>query len=990
MSLKKCLMFLLLVFSITESFAQQSITGKVFSNEGQPLAGASISLKGTRVTTFSKEDGSFQITVPKGNSGVLTFSYVGFQNGTFDSKNTNFLKVILQKEDAQLNEVIVVGYGTQKKRDVTGSVVSLSKDRLQGLPNTNIAQALQGAVPGVQVNTNSGGAEDNDKSILIRGRNSISASTSPLIIWDGIPYEGGISELNPNDVESIEILKDASATAIYGARGSNGVILVTSKQGKKGKMTITYDGTYGTQEITNKPNLLSGQDFYTFKTTRLNSSNILSVGEQAVYDAKQWVDWYALTTQQGARAQHSLTVAGATDKVNYYLGGTFLDVKGVALNDNFKRYSLRPNLEVKVTPWLTVNTNSQISVQNRDGLPVEFDDTRNAGGGANFFNPLTAPYVFLKDPVTGVTSTNKTFAMYAYPDYSQARNPLSNLYVNNNDKSYRIFSANNVRIDFPFLVGLSYKLNTGFEFENTARKTYWGRTVALGYEANGVAETFNSINRSFTVENIINYAKEIGKNSINITGLYSSQSKDYDRDQLNGQGFPNDVLTNYQMSSAALLTPSSTNYKQNLISQMGRINYSYDGKYLLTLTARRDGFSGFGVDNKYGIFPSAALAWNISKENFMKNVTAISNLKIRGSYGLNGNQAVSSYSSLAKLSNNYPYLNGSTVLPGYVPSSLANGKLGWESTTSTTIGLDFGLFHNRISGTFDVYDANTKDLLLYRIISSVQGFNKVLQNIGKTANKGYELALTTVNVKTKDFTWTTSLNLSHNENKIIDLYGNGQSDVANAWFIGQPINVIYGLESIGVLKSAAEVAASVQKTSQLGWVKVMNYNGDTLIDAKDRHIIGQTDPKFIFGMTNTFKYKGFGLMVFFHGVQGVTKRDPFEDDNVFTDTKRNTTYKDWWSASNPNGTHFANDAKANPYNVNFYESGDFIRIKDISVSYEFQPESLKQLKINSFKIYLTGRNMFTFTNYKALDPEFNNQYGLPLQKEIVLGISITL
>ena len=990
MPFKKFLIVLLCMFSITATYAQQTIMGKVVSADGQVLSGATITIKGTKTVALSKEDGSYSITIPKGGAGSITFSYVGYQNLTIDTKNGNYGNVVLQKEDAQLSEVVVVGYGTQKKRDVTGSVVSLSKDRLTGLPNTNIAQALQGAVPGVQINSNSGGSEDNDKSILIRGRNSISASTSPLIIWDGIPYEGGISELNPNDVESIEVLKDASATAIYGARGSNGVILVTSKQGKKGKMTITYDGTYGTQAITNKPNLLTGEDFYKFKTQRLNSSNILSVGEQAVYDAKQWIDWYALTTQEGARAQHSLTVAGATDKVNYYFGGTFLDVKGVSLNDNFKRYSIRPNLEVKVTPWLTVNTNTQISVQNRDGLPVEFDDTRNAGGGANFFNPLTAPYVYLKDPVTGAVAANATFAMYAYPDYSQARNPLSNLYVKNSDKSYRIFSTNNLKIDFPFLVGLSYKLNTGFEFENTARKTYWDRTVALGYEANGVAETYNAINRSFTVENILNYSKEIGKNSINITGLYSSQSKDFDRDQLTGQGFPNDVLTNYQMSSAALLTPSSTNYKQNLISQMGRINYGYDGKYLMTLTARRDGFSGFGVDNKYGIFPSAALAWNISKEEFMKKVTFINNLKIRGSYGLNGNQAVSSYSSLAKLSNNYPYLNGSTVLPGYVPSSLANDKLGWESTTSTTVGLDFGLFNNRVTGTFDVYDANTKDLLLYRIISSVQGFNKILQNIGKTANKGYEISLNTTNIKTKNFTWTTSLNLSHNENRIVDLYGNGQSDVANAWFIGQPINVIYALESTGVLKSAAEIASSVQKTSQPGWVKVMNYNGDTLIDAKDRHIIGQTDPKFIFGMTNTIKYKGFGLMVFFHGVQGVTKRDPFEDDNVFTDTKRNTTYKDWWSPTNQNGSHFANDAKANPYNVNFYESGDFIRIKDISISYEFQPESLKQMKISALKIYLTGRNMFTFTKYKALDPEFNNQYGLPLQKETVLGISLTL
>ncbi len=969
--------------------AQQTVSGKVYSADGQVLGGATISVKGIKLNTITKEDGTYSINIPKGASTLLVATFIGYLPSQIDAKGKSSINMVLQKEDNQLNEVVVVGYGTQKKRDVTGSVVSVGKDRLQSLPNTNILQAIQGSVPGVQINMNGGGAESNDQSILIRGRNSISASTSPLIIWDGIPYEGGVSELNPNDVESIEILKDASATAIYGARGSNGVILVTSKQGKKGKMVITYDGSYGTQEITNKPNLLNGADFYKFKTTRLNSSNLISAGEQNAYDFKNWIDWYDLSTQQGIRSQHSITVAGASDKVNYYFGGTFLDVTGVALNDKFKRYSIRPNLEVKVTNWLTVATSTQISVQVRDGLPVEFDDTRNAGGGANFFNPLTTPYVYntLSD---GTVSTVPTIAMYAYPDYTQSRNPLSNLLVKNADKSYRIFSANNLKIDFPFLVGLSYKLNTGFEYENTTKKTYWGREVATGYEGNGVAETYNALNRSFTVENIINYSKEFGKNSINITGLYSSQSKDFDRDQLTGQGFPNDVLTNYQMASAALLTPSSANNKQNLISQMARINYGYDGKYLLTLTARRDGFSGFGVDNKYGIFPSAALAWNLHKEGFMKSVSFINNLKLRVSYGLNGNQAISPYSSLAKLSNNYPYLNGTTMLPGYVPNSLSNGKLGWESTKSTTVGADFAILKSRIQGTVDFYKSNTEDLLLYRVISSVHGFNKVLQNIGKTANKGFEIGLTTTNIRTKEFTWTSNMNLSHNENKIVDLYGDGTDDKANAWFIGKPINVIYGLESAGVFKYAEEIPASVQKTSQLGWVKVNNYNGDTLIDANDRHIIGQTDPKFIWGLTNTFKYKGLSVMVFIHGVNGVTKRDPFEDDNVFTDTKRNTTYKDWWSPTNIKGTHFSNDAKANPYGVNFYESGDFIRIKDISIGYDFQADELKKLRLTACKIYVTGRNMFTFTKYKALDPEFNNQYSLPLQKELVFGLSITL
>ena len=978
MLFRKLLLVLVIFFGFTSLKAQKIITGKIYSSEGQILSGATVNVTGSKLKTTSKEDGSYSITIPNGVSDILTFTYVGYINLSIDTKKDLFEKIILQRDESALNDVVVVGYGSQKKRDVTGAVVSLSKDRLAQLPNTNIAQALQGALPGIQINTNSGGAEGNDVSIVIRGRKSISASNGPLIVWDGIPYDGGISELNPNDIESIEVLKDASAAAIYGARGSNGVIIVTSKQGKKGKLNITYDGSYGSQEITNKPELLTGTQFYDFKKNRLNAPNVISPAEQAIYDAGKFVDWYSLATQKGSRSQHSISVAGGSDKVSFYFGGTFLDVDGVAVNDRFKRYSLRPNLDIKVTPWLTIASSTQFSLQNRDGLPVEFQDSRNTGGGANFFNPLSAPY-----------NADGSIALYAYADYPPSRNPLSSLLVKNNDNSYRVFTSNSVKIDMPFIIGLSYKLNTGVEYENTVRKTYSGRDVAAGFEAGGLATNYSSVTKNLTVENIVNYTREFGKHAINTTLLYSSQSNEFDRDQLNGQGFPNDVLTNYQMASATLLTPSAVYFKQNLLSQMGRLNYGFDGKYLLTLTARRDGFSGFGTTKKYGVFPSAAVAWNIHKESFFKNSAVINNLKLRASYGVNGNQAVSAYSSLAGLSS-APYLTGSTVLPGYVPNGLANEQLGWESTKSLSLGLDFGILKNRIQGSIDYYSAKTSDLLLNRAIPSVQGFTRILQNIGKTANTGIELGLTTINVQNKDFTWSTNLNLSKNNNKIVDLYGDGRDDVANSWFIGQPINVIFGLKNDGVFKSQQEVDASVQKTAKPGWVKVANMNKDTLINANDRTIIGNEDPNLIWGITNTFKYKRLSLLIFVHGVSGVTRRNPFEDDNVFTDTRRNTTLKDWWSVSNPNGSHFANDANANPLGVNFYENASFLRLKDLSISYELPMKGLSRLNINSCKFYLTGRNLITISEFYALDPELTNQYGLPLQKEFVFGLTITL
>nr|WP_294894365.1 TonB-dependent receptor [uncultured Pedobacter sp.] len=978
---KKCSSVVLLFFlflGFGTLFAQQKVTGTVTSaKDGQPLIGVGVSEKGVKNSTLTNADGKFSITVTGKNN--LVFSYLGFK--ALELKPTGAtLNVILQEDLNKLNEVVVVGYGTQKRSDVTGAVASIPKERLEQLPNTNIAQALQGSVPGLQINTNGGGAEGSNVEIMLRGRNSITAGNGPLIIYDGVPYEGGISEINPNDIESIEVLKDASAAAIYGSRGANGVILVTSKKGKSGQVKITYDGFYGTQTLVNKPDLMTGAEFYDFKTTRLNAVNTITTQEQRVYDTGKGVDWYKLATQTGSRNQHSLAVNGGSDKANYYLGATYLDSKGVAKNDEFKRYSLKPNVSIQVAPWLTITSNSQFSLQNKDGLPAQFDDPDAVAAGAGFFDPLTEPF-----------NADGSIAIYANEDINKSGNPLGNLLVDNTEDYYKIFTANSVDVKIPFVKGLSYKLNTGVEYGSDHRKTYYGRDVAKGYEKNGYAENYEALSRNFTVENILNFNRTFAKHSIGVTALYSSQSSDFDRDQVHGTGFPNDVLTNYQMESALLIEPSSTNNKTNLLSQMVRVNYGYNSKYLLTLTARRDGYSAFGVDTKYGTFPSVALAWNIFKEDFMKNLAFINNLKLRGSYGTNGNQAVGAYSSLATLQN-LQYLNGSNVLQGYVPNKLANGSLGWESTKSLSVGLDFGLFNNRIQGNLDYYNAKTSDLLLKRSLSPVQGISSVIQNIGKTANNGIELGLTSINIVNKNFKWTTNVNLSHNKNKIVDLYGDGKDDLSNNWFIGQPIKIIYALKYNGFYHSEDEVTADgLQPTAQPGYVKIADTDGDGVLSTSaDKVILGQQDPKFIFGFTNTFNYKNFSLMVFFQGATGNIKEDPFWGDAVFGDTRRNTTQKNWWSPTNLTGDHFANDAKANVLNVALYEKADFARLKDVSLAYNLPANLLEKAKISGLKIYATGRNLATFTKYKALDPEFTNQYALPLQREIVFGLTLTL
>lgn len=963
------------VLSPRATLIDRLLTGTVKDESGEQLPGVSVTVKGTSKGTTTDANGQFQLSVPDGNSMILVFSYVGFQSQEINVGNNQAqtaFNITLLTDTRSLDEVVVVGYGTQRKSDLTGSVVSVPKERLQQLPNTNIAQALQGSIPGLQINTNSGGAEQNNVTILVRGRSSIAASTSPLIILDGIPYTGSISDINPSDVASMEVLKDASAAAIYGSRGSNGVILVTTKQGKSGQVRISYDGFYGIQQLANKPDLLNGPDFYEFKKNRANiPTGSISPSEQAVYDSGNFADWYALATRQGSRSQHSVNVSGGSDKATFYVGATYLNVAGVAVNDDFKRYTLRPNVSVQVTPWLNFASSSQLSYADRSGVAADFDGEQ----GANFFIPLATPY-----------NPDGTPTVYAWPEYNLAGNPLAGLVARDVDLTYRIFSTNALRIDVPFVKGLSYKLNTGVELETNTQETYYGRGTRVGLEGRGVATNVNSQSRNFTVENILSYVRSFGRHNLGLTGLYSIQSTDNEQQKLTGTGFPNDVLTNFQMNTASLLTPKSDYSKQNLESQMLRLNYGYDSRYLLTLTARRDGYSGFGVDTKYGVFPSVAVGWNIARESFMSGFDFLTNLKLRASYGLNGNQAVSSYQSLATLATRQ-YVSGSTIVPGYVPSRLGNEKLGWESTRSSNIGLDFGFLGNRIQGSVDVYNKQTYDLLLKRNISSVQGFGSIIQNIGKTANKGVEVLITSTNLSRNGLTWTTTANGAYNSNRIVDLYGEGSDDPGNGWFIGRPIRTIYNYKYGGLFRSVDEVAASPQPTAKPGYVRVSDVNGDGKINADDRTFQGNLDPLFTYGLTNTLTYKGFSLMIFIQGVADVTKENTLAQDNVYTDVRRNTTKKDWWTPDNPNATHWSNDAYSNNLNMNIYQNASFARLKDVSLAYQIPASALKTLRMSTLKIYLTGRNLATWTRYEGLDPELTNQVGLPLQREFLIGLS---
>ena len=970
------LLCLCILFTIpVDALAQNTIlTGKVTDENANPLENVSVVIKGTNIGTITDANGSYRLSAIKPSGNIIVFSFVGFSDKEITQAQGNVINVQLEKSSQSLDAVVVVGYGTQKRKDITGSVVSIDKQRLENLPNSNFAQALEGALPGVSVNTNGGGAEGSSVGILVRGRKSVLASTAPLIILDGIPYNGSISDINPSDIASIDILKDASAAAIYGSRAANGVILLTTKRGTSGKPVISYDGFAGVQEISNLPPVLQGEDFYNFKVQR-EGIGAVTLSERAIYNSKNFANWLDLATRKGFKQQHTLSARGGSTNFKYYASLSFLDVKGVAVNDKYQRYSSRINLEANLTPWLTYGTNTQLSYNDRSGLPATFDGLY----GAYTFNPLTTPFDSLGNPT-----------IYPWPEDKFFANPLAPTLAKSIDNTYKVFTTNYLQIKVPFISGLSYRLNTGMDYQGRNINTYYGRNTRSGSQNNGTLSQTNSIVRNYTLENILNYDRTFNKHTFGLTALYGYEYRNTTSNTLSAEGFPSDILTFYQANVAAFAVPRTSFEKETLISQMARLNYNYDSRYLLTLTARRDGYSGFGDNHKFGFFPVIAVGWNITNENFFSQNKIIDNLKLRLSYGSVGNQAITPYQTLARLSTR-SYVEGNQTAAGYIPTTLDNPDLRWETSTQGNIGIDFSILKNKIFGTIDYYDVKTHDLLLTRKISPVQGIPEVTQNIGKTTNHGFELGVNSVNLKTKDFTWTTNANFTINRNKWADVYGDGKDDTLSRYFIGYPIGSDFGYVFNGVYQLNDDTVNTPQGKVSPGFAKIRDLNGDGIINQYDRTIYSTGQPDFTWGLGNTFRYKNINLYVFVHGVQGRTDPNSLMSDNNVGDGVRNTTIvKNWWTPTNPTNDFYANVKSATKgLPVSFVQNSSFVRVKDILLSYDFSGRFLESSKLSRMKVYLEARNPFTFTKWTGLDPEFTSQSVIPLQKEFVVGLNIS-
>ncbi len=693
--------------------------------------------------------------------------------------------------------------------------------------------------------------------MLIRGQNSITASNNPLIILDGVPFEGQLSEINPNDINSLEILKDASSSAIYGARGANGVILITTKKGIAGKMVTSYDGYFGIEQMTNVPELLDGKTFYELKQQR---GLVTTPIEDEGFETGRSTDWLDIATRTGKRQQHNLSIRGGSARTDYYISASYSNVKGIAIGDEFERYLFRINLNHKLTDWLTFGTNTQYGHYDRSGIESEFVWTYE-------MNPLAIPY-----------NEDGSIRMYTWEDATYSVNPLDNSLRENSNITRRFFTNNFFLVEFPFLNGLSFKINTGYDYSSNLYQEYRGRNTYDGIRRGGQLRNRNNYDENWLVENILSYKGEFGKHGLFLTALYSAQNEWNHTEGVNAEGFPNDAMTYYQASEAILKEPYSSYSEMSHISQMLRANYSFDSRYLLTLTVRRDGYSAFGEDRKFGVFPSCAVGWNIANEDFMQNLHRINVLKLRISYGVNGNEAISPYSTLPNLSSIYYIDVDENPLVGFYPNKLGDPTLGWETTKSLNIGLDFKLFNNRISGLIDAYSSHTSDLLLSKSISSVNGVTSIVENIGETKNMGIEFQRTSYNISKTNFIWKTDFNISHYKNEIVqvgltDEEGNYIDDIGNRWFIGYPIDVYYDYVFDGIWQEMN--LDTPQGPVRAGDIRVKDINDDGVISTADKAIQGQLIPDFIAGMTNTFKYKNWRLSFFLNSIYGIEKRNPF-------------------------------------------------------------------------------------------------------------------
>lgn len=995
---------------------QRTITGTVFDDRGDPIIGATIAVQGTSQGTITNIDGEY--TLPDvAENATVTISYIGYQTLTFAATDRALAKVVLKEDTEVLDEVVVVGYGTVKKRDLTGSVTSLNSEVISSVPATTAIEALQGRASGVVIST-SNWSPGETPSILIRGKRSINASNDPLFVVDGIPVTGGMGEISPSDIESMEVLKDASATAIYGSRGANGVIIITTKQGKEGRTQIDYNGYVGVQTIQNKLELMNGAEYaeYTREAYRNSAGSnkylsdtpdkeqdmllpmfkqdpyvlesvLMAYDENGNYNPSKVrsYNWFDDVTRNGVITDHQLNVRGGGAKTNFMASVTYNKTEGIMKDKDYERYSIRFNISHSINKYIKFGGQTQYShsVQNR-GSGMEKD-----------------MYLYRITPLGRFVNEDGTFPGLVGGD-SQMYNPLMNTVdgaVDRPLKTSRYLGSYFVDIKLP-VKGLSFRSNLGIDSRTVQDYEYFASATTERQLGNSYAS--NSVKKysMITWENYFTYTRDFNeKHSLGVTLLQSIQQDVQETLKASVQNLPSDALKYYDLASGLLVDGVGSNYiKWNMASFMGRVNYNYLGRYLLTVSARYDGSSRLAEGHKWVLFPSAALAWRISDEPFMKSLSWMDNLKLRLGYGKTGNSAVDPYQTKGGLAiKRYVYNNGATEVMGYAPSIMANGTLTRETTDQWNLGLDFGFLKNRINGSVELYLQNTKDLLLERQLPVVSGFSSVISNVGSTRNKGIEITLNTRNILTKNFSWSTDWMFSANKEEIVELYNGKVDDIGNRWFIGNPIDVYYNYEKIGIWQNTPEDLEEMAKFNEkggnftVGSIKVKDVDGDYKITDKDMVILGNKRPKFVASMVNTLQYKDFDFSIFLYASVGGMLKNNIE--LMEKPGRANTVKLNYWTPNNPTNDFprpTADMEKLDYSSTMGYDKADFLRIRNITLGYTLPKELTQKVQLNKVRFYLSANNPFIFTNFTGIDPEGANGRTSPSYSTWMFGINLSM
>lgn len=1014
--------------SIQSVLENIQVKGNVVDTSGEPIIGASIVVKGTTNGTVSDLDGNFTLSVPK--DATLNISYIGYISTSV--KAASNLKIVLKEDSKTLSEVVVVGYGVQKKSDVTGAMVSVSGEQLNVKPVSNAFEALQGKAAGVDITSSE--RPGTVGSIHIRGNRSITATQSPLYVVDGVPLSaGGIESINPRDIQSIDILKDASSTAIYGSRGANGVVLITTKRGKVGKMSLNYSGSVTLENLVDKSPAMSASDYITWRRWAYYNSNPAKnpMGNQPTYAKDQdyfsgdesalanvnkgWVndtwdgskvtdtDWAGMVTRTGITSEHTLSGSGGNEFAQTFFSVGYLNNKGTQKGQEYSRYNFAMSVDLQVKPWLKLGGSINGSWAVQDYGYSRTGQSSNSGptdiyGAAKAIPRYGVPYTedgnIITNPCGSVTN------VYTVVDeWTKSTD---------NRETFRALGSFYGQFDFGKmwkpLEGFSYKISFGPDFRHYRQGIFIGKDSAVKMGSKNYAKYSTDRYLSWTLDNQINYAKSFGKHSFNLTLLQSASKYNKEGGSENASAIPNENFEWYNMGSVDITDATTygagmgTSLSENqLASYMGRLNYSFNEKYLLTISGRYDGSSVLAKGNKWSFFPSLALGWRLDQEDFMKDIKWVNQLKLRFGVGTTGNAAVGAYSTLGNIQGFYvPF--GETLTPAYATNEpyytsnsvlMANKDLGWEKTTQFNYGVDFSFLNGRIGGTLDIYHSKTNDLLLAMSIPTLTGFASTNANVGKTKNFGVDLSLNVIPVRTRDFEWSSTFNGSYQKDEIVELSNGKEDDIANEWFIGKSIGVVYGTDNDGLWQEAdAELMAKFNANGhkfEAGKVKPVDQNGDFVIDSKDKKILGNTTPNWVIGWTNNFSYKGFELAIELNGRLGYMVNQGAEGQYGMYNQRE----IDYWTPDNT-GAEYQKPIYSTAGGDEFssllgFRKASFIKVRNISLGYNFDQKLIRNLGISSLKVYAQAKNLgnlYSSVDFMDLDlgtTYYNRGFSFGLQ-----------